>query len=95
MLIVLKPAHYTWNPYCPAQRMKLKASCYVSLCRDKTLFGAGDTVPLQTFVNFANGSDVVLHETVGPVHTLQGIPVANRNIYLVGLQAIQAMSDSS
>lgn len=43
---------------------------------------SGDTVPLQTFVNFANGSDVVLHETVGPVHTLQGIPVANRNIYL-------------
>ena len=49
---------------------------------------AGDTIPLATFVNFANGSDVVLHEVVGPVYTLQGMPVASRNIYLVSLTAI-------
>lgn len=50
----------------------------------------GDIVPLQTFVQFANGTDVVLHETVGPVHTLQGIPVANRNIYLVSLCSLKS-----
>lgn len=26
---------------------------------------AGDTIPLQTFVDFAQGSDVVIHESVG------------------------------
>lgn len=29
---------------------------------------AGDTIPLQTFVDFAHGSDAVIHESVGPIY---------------------------
>ena len=45
-------------------------------------FDAGDTVPLQSFVDFATGSNVVLHESVGPVFNFSGTDVQSQNIYL-------------
>ncbi len=47
------------------------------------LISAGDTVPLTTFVNFAQGSDVVIHESVGPVWNFSTAGVAGQNILLV------------
>ena len=44
---------------------------------------AGDTIPLQSFVDFANGSDIVIHESRGPLLTLNGIQDWQRNILLV------------
>ena len=44
---------------------------------------AGDTVPLDTFVQFASGSDVVIHESVGPVWNFSTAGVAGQNILLV------------
>ena len=43
----------------------------------------GDTVPLDTFVDFAQGSDVVIHESVGPVWNFSTAGVAGINILLV------------
>ena len=43
---------------------------------------AGDTVPLQTFVDFAKGSNVVLHESVGPFYNFTGTDVQSQNIIL-------------
>ncbi len=47
------------------------------------MFSTGDTVPLTTFVNFAQGSDVVIHESVGPVWNFSTAGVAGQNILLV------------
>ncbi|KAK9865908.1 hypothetical protein WJX84_000433 [Apatococcus fuscideae] len=43
---------------------------------------SGDTVPLQTFVDFAKGSNVVLHESVGPFFNFSGTDVQSQNIIL-------------
>ena len=40
-------------------------------------------MPLDTFVNFAGGSDVVIHESVGPVWNFSTSGVAGINILLV------------
>ncbi|KAL0031317.1 hypothetical protein WJX79_003158 [Trebouxia sp. C0005] len=47
-----------------------------------TVTYSGDTVPLTTFVNFAQGSDVVIHESVGPVWNFSTAGVAGQNILL-------------
>lgn len=47
-----------------------------------TVTYSGDTVPLATFVNFASGSDVVIHESVGPVWNFSTAGVAGQNILL-------------
>ncbi len=51
--------------------------------RQFVMISAGDTVPLTTFVNFAQGSDVVIHESVGPVWNFSTAGVAGQNILLV------------
>lgn len=55
----------------------------VELMRQSVVISAGDTVPLTTFVNFAQGSDVVIHESVGPVWNFSTAGVAGQNILLV------------
>ncbi|DBA82164.1 TPA: hypothetical protein ACH3X1_007151 [Trebouxia sp. C0004] len=52
------------------------------LMRQFVMISAGDTVPLTTFVNFAQGSDVVIHESVGPVWNFSTAGVAGQNILL-------------
>ena len=39
-------------------------------------------MPLQTFVDFAKGSNVVLHESVGPVFNFSAANLQSRNIIL-------------
>lgn len=43
---------------------------------------AGDTIPLQTFVDFAKDANVVLHESVGPVFDFNSANIQSQNIYL-------------
>lgn len=43
---------------------------------------SGDTVPLETFVQFANGSDIILHETRGPLESFEGLLDWQKNIVL-------------
>ncbi|KAK9797405.1 hypothetical protein WJX73_006256 [Symbiochloris irregularis] len=45
-----------------------------------TVTYSGDTIPLDTFVDFAKGSDVVIHESVGPIYNLSLESKATRNI---------------
>ncbi|KAL3162019.1 hypothetical protein ABBQ38_009090 [Trebouxia sp. C0009 RCD-2024] len=47
-----------------------------------TVTYSGDTIPLDTFVDFASGSDVVIHESVGPVWNFSTAGVAGKNILL-------------
>jgi hypothetical protein len=64
-----------------------------------TVTYSGDTIPLQTFVDFASGSDAVIHESVGPIYDFSfQLPAVSTNIltnhtnqYEVGaiFQAIQ------
>ena len=39
-------------------------------------------MPLQSFVEFAKGSNVVLHESVGPFFDFNGTDVQSQNIIL-------------
>ena len=39
-------------------------------------------MPLQSFVDFAQGSNVVLHESVGPFFDFNGTDVQSQNIIL-------------
>ncbi|KAK9830412.1 hypothetical protein WJX72_011632 [[Myrmecia] bisecta] len=57
--------------------------------RNLTITYSGDTVPLTTFVDFALGSDVVIHEAVGPVYNLSAAAIASKNIALNHTTAVQ------
>ncbi|KAK9797411.1 hypothetical protein WJX73_007627 [Symbiochloris irregularis] len=45
-----------------------------------TVTYSGDSIPLDTFVNFAKGSDVVIHEAVGPIYDFAAEPAAAQNV---------------